>query len=167
MKYKLIASTLFAALVTGCASTDDSATEAVVAEPVAAAPADARFSDCTIADSTKEGPVSAKLYVVGSFPDADWQHKDSRVMSYKGDGIYQAVIEEKAGNVSLQFAASSWAPQFTAGGKKLMVGQENTLRTGGYGADTKVAIPQDGKYVWSIQLSEDKKPLKAMIALCK
>jgi hypothetical protein len=41
------------------------------------------------------------------------------------------------------------------------------LKSGGFAKDTKVSIPQDGKYVWSISFDELDNPDKAMIALCK
>ena len=160
MKHTLLISALFAGLLTGCASTEEQTTETPINT-------DPRLMDCNLATVEDRGPVRPSLFVVGTFPDGQWIHMESRKMGHKGDGLYQAVSEEKAGNVSLQFTTMSWNPQYTAAGKKLVVGQEKELKRGGFAKDTVVSLPVDGKYVWSIQLSEDKKPIKAMISQCK
>ncbi|MFA0464534.1 glycosidase, partial [Vibrio sp. 10N.261.45.F1] len=28
-------------------------------------------------------------------------------------------------------------------------------------------IPEDGKYLWSVEISEDKKPVRALVKACK
>ncbi|HHY0362032.1 TPA: glycosidase [Vibrio cholerae] len=161
MKHTLLIAATATALLAGCASTTEQTAPA-------ATNVDARFTDCalpTLADD--RGPIRPSLFVVGTFPEGQWIHLDNHKMGYKGDGLYQVVVDEKAGNVSLQFATMSWTPQFTASGMEMTVGQLKELKRGGFAKNTVVNIPKDGKYVWSIQIAADKTPLLAMISECQ
>ncbi|EGR4175294.1 glycosidase [Vibrio cholerae] len=161
MKHTLLIAATATALLAGCASTTEQ-----TAPP--ATNADARFTDCTLPTLADDrGPIRPSLFVVGTFPEGQWIHLDNHKMGYKGDGIYQVVVDEKAGNVSLQFATMSWTPQFTASGMAMTVGQLNELKRGGFAKNTVVNIPKDGKYVWTIQIAADKTPLLAMISECQ
>jgi hypothetical protein len=146
-----------AGLLAGCASNGDGEVSLT---------ADGFMGACD--NPTVEGaPYEDVLYVVGDFTDSKWKHKPHRALSYKGDNTYQLVVEEKVGVKKLQFAAEDWSPQFTAVGQGLDVGVEGKLKFGGFAKDTKVSIPQDGTYVWSIAFDEQGNPAKAMIALCE
>ncbi|HGS4995192.1 TPA: glycosidase [Vibrio cholerae] len=161
MKHALLIAATATALLAGCASTTEQTAPA-------ATNADARFTDCTLPTLADDrGPIRPSLFVVGTFPEGQWIHLDNHKMGYKGDGIYQVVVDEKAGNVSLQFATMSWTPQFTASGMAMTVGQLNELKRGGFAKNTVVNIPKDGKYVWTIQIAADKTPLLAMISKCQ
>lgn len=161
MKHTLLIAAIATALLAGCASTTEQTAPA-------ATNVDARFTDCTLPTLADDrGPIRPSLFVVGTFPEGQWIHLDNHKMGYKGDGIYQVVVDEKAGNVSLQFATMSWTPQFTASGMAMTVGQLNELKRGGFAKNTVVNIPKDGKYVWTIQIAADKTPLLAMISECQ
>ncbi len=41
------------------------------------------------------------------------------------------------------------------------------LKRGGFAKNTTVNIPEDGKYLWSIEINKDKKPVRALIKACK
>ncbi|ENQ4671749.1 glycosidase [Vibrio cholerae] len=161
MKHTLLIAAIATALLAGCASTAEQTAPA-------ATNVDARFTDCTLPTLADDrGPIRPSLFVVGTFPEGQWIHLDNHKMGYKGDGLYQVVVDEKAGNVSLQFATMSWTPQFTASGMAMTVGQLNELKRGGFAKNTVVNIPKDGKYVWTIQIAADKTPLLAMISECQ
>lgn len=161
MKSTLFASALLAVLLSGCTSTGDEPTQSAIN-------ADPRMMNCDITATIKDrGPVRPSLFVVGTFPDSQWIHSMKRKMGHKGDGLYQVVTQEKAGNVSLQFATMGWNPQYTASGKSLTVDQVKQLKKGGFAKDTVIRLPADGKYLWSIQLTQDKKPVSAMVYQCK
>jgi hypothetical protein len=157
---KLFLSTLLATTLIGCASTAQD-TSAIKATPAIGA-----LANCNAPTLAERGPIRPSLFVIGTFPDGQWLHMENRQFGYKGDGIYQIVSEEKAGNVSLQFATMSWNPQFTAAGLAMTLGYEKDLKRGGFAKNTAVTIPEDGKYVWSVQFTKDKKPVKASIVKC-
>lgn len=159
MKSKLLFSALASLFMFGCASTSDSPTSAELAS--------GPMANCNLPTLEERGPVRPSLYVVGTFADGQWIHMENRKMGYKGDGIYQVVSEEKKGNVSLQFATMGWNPQYTAAGLSMKVGYEKALKRGGFAKNTVVNIPHEGKYLWSIKLAEDKKPVLALVAECK
>nr|WP_241033779.1 alpha-amylase family glycosyl hydrolase [Vibrio maerlii] len=115
----------------------------------------------------QQGPVSTELFVVGDFADSGWKHIDSRSFKYKGNNLYQVVMNEKAGSYRMQYAAESWSPQFTADGLSLKLGQTNKLVRGGYGQDTTATLMEDGQYVWSLTFNEDGKAESVAVAKCE
>ncbi|WP_261884308.1 glycosidase [Vibrio pelagius] len=158
MKTKILTALCAATLFAGCASTT---------EETAVTQATGPMVDCSLPTVEGDrGPIKPTLYVVGTFEQAEWMHVPDRAFTYKGDGIYQLVREEKAGTVNLQVATMNWKPQFTAGGRDLNVGEMKDLKRGGFMKDTIVDIAQDGKYVWSVKFAEDKSPESIVIAQC-
>ena len=158
MKRTLILTALLSTALMGCASTSEEAATAQVAT--------GPFADCNLPAVEERGPIRPSLYVVGTFAEGQWMHTENHQMKHKGNGIYQVVSEEKAGNVSLQFATMSWNPQFTASGMEMTVGYEKALKRGGFAKNTVVNIPEDGKYLWSVEISKDKKPVRALVTKC-
>lgn len=157
MKKVLIAAAL-STLLTGCA------TNAI--DPNAPVTGTGPLAQCDLPTVKENAPIRQSMYVTGTFSDGQWMHQKHRKMSYKGDGIYQVVMDNEAGALNFQFAAMSWTPQYSASGYSMKVAEEAKLIKGGYLKDTTVVIPKAGKYVWSFQVSEDKKPVKAMISMC-
>jgi len=155
---KLFLSTLLTTALIGCVSTTQDTVSAVAVTGA--------MASCDAPTLEERGPIRPSLFVIGTFPDGQWLHLENRQLGYKGDGIYQVVTKEKKGIVNLQFATISWNPQFTAEGLSMTVGYEKELKRGGFKKNTKVSIPEDGKYVWSVQFSNDKKPIKASISKC-
>ncbi len=129
--------------------------------------ADNPFYNCALPSVDERGPIRPSLYVVGTFPEGQWIQQENRKMLYKGNGIYQLVIDENAGNLSVQFATMSWNPQFTAAGLELTVGQVKDLKRAGFAKNTAVTLPVAGRYVWTVKIAEDKKPLQVAVAQCK
>ena len=113
------------------------------------------------------GPLSQPLYVVGDFADSGWKHIASRQLSYRGNNLYQAVIDEAAGGFSFQFASEQWNPQFTWQSKQVSLGEQQALENGGYDANSQVILPQAGSYVYSIQLDDAGTPISGMVSLCQ
>lgn len=158
MKTKILTAFCAATLFAGCASTTDETAVTLATGPMV---------DCSLPTIEDDrGPIKPTLYLVGTFEQAEWMHVPDRAMSYKGNGIYQLVREEKAGTVNLQVATMNWKPQFTADGRYLNVGEIQGLKKGGFMKDTIVDIAQDGQYVWSVKIAEDQSPESIVIAQC-
>ena len=160
MKTKALATLTLAATLAGCAGNpaNDAASVSVVStSPVAS---------CNLPDVTGSGPIRPPMYVTGTFSDGQWMHQEHRRMSYKGDGIYQVIMDNEAGPVNFQFASMGWKPQFTVSGGRLNVGQEGKLVRGGFMKDTHISFNESGRYVWGFQVDADGKPMLAAIAQC-
>lgn len=125
------------------------------------------MTNCDLPDSADVGPLSKDIFVVGTFPNADWKHVAERKLTYKGSNIYQVITSEETGSYKMQYAAAQWSPQFTTKGKKLMVGELNELIYGGYGTDTKVDITEPGKYLWSLEFKGSGEPYSIMVSKCQ
>lgn len=124
------------------------------------------MAQCDNPTLDEKGPIKKHLYVVGDFADSGWVHVDSRQFEYKGDGVYQVVVDEKPGSYRMQYAAKNWHPQFTATSLSLKLGEADSLKNGGYGTDTAVTIKSEGNIVWSLQFDEQGEPLKVMASRC-
>ncbi|MDD9155815.1 alpha-amylase family glycosyl hydrolase [Aliivibrio sp. S4TY2] len=112
-------------------------------------------------------PIKDTLYLVGDFSDSRWGHKEPRSYQYKGNGIYQVVINEKRGPYKMQYATKDWGAQYTVDGLSPKLGQSNALINGGYGQDTAIYLPEDGNYVWSLEFNPQGKPKSMMVSKCK
>ncbi|WP_336505532.1 alpha-amylase family glycosyl hydrolase [Aliivibrio fischeri] len=112
-------------------------------------------------------PLQDTLYLVGDFSDSRWSHKKARAYQYKGNNIYQVVINEKRGPYKMQYATKDWSAQYTAEGLSPKLGQSNKLITGGYGQDTAIYLPEDGNYVWSLEFTSQGEPKSMMVSKCK
>ncbi|USD67580.1 alpha-amylase family glycosyl hydrolase [Vibrio sp. SCSIO 43136] len=126
---------------------------------------DAFMGQCDNPDVSGSGPISSQLYVVGE--TTDWKHLDERRLTYKGQNVYQLVINENAGSARMQFAASTWDPQYSATGLELKVNQEVPLGLGGYGKDSSATLFESGRYVYSLKFSDAGQPTSVMLAKCK
>ncbi|MGF1703950.1 glycosidase [Photobacterium makurazakiensis] len=124
------------------------------------------MAQCDNPTVEQAGPIEKILYVVGDFADAGWSHKPQRAYEYKGDNTYQVVVDEKAGAYRMQYASRDWSPQFTADGLELKPGVKSTLRSGGYGKDTAVTLPEAGQYVWSLKFNDNGLPEQLMVSKC-
>ena len=160
MKRTVILTALLCSTLFGCANTAETN---VTPEQELTTGA---FTSCDLPNVEERGPIRPSLYIVGTFDDGQWMHMDKRKMQYKGDGIYQVVSQENSGNVSVQFATMSWNPQFTAAGKEMKAGVIKELKRGGFAKNTVVSIPEAGEYLWSIQITEEKKPVRVLIKKC-
>ena len=125
------------------------------------------MAQCDNPTVAEKGPINETLYVVGDFGDSNWKHKPRRAYQYKGDNIYQVVKDEKPGSYRMQYASRDWTPQFTADGLSLKLGVKGQLKRGGYGKDTAVTIPEEGRYVWSLQFSSEGQPEQIMVSKCQ
>lgn len=113
-----------------------------------------------------DGPAKGTLFVVGSFPDSNWQHKPARAFKYKGNGVYQTVTSEKVGSYRFQYATTGWSPQYTAAELMQKPGQPAAAKNGGYGTDTSVMIPEAGRYVWSLTFKDSGEVDQVMVSRC-
>ena len=113
------------------------------------------------------GPAGTTLFVVGSFPDSNWTHKSERAFKYKGNGVYQTVVDERKGSYRFQYASAQWSPQYTAANLTQKAGQLVPLKDGGYGADTSAMIPEPGRYVWSLTFKDNGEIAQAMVSRCQ
>ncbi|CAM2779143.1 hypothetical protein [Vibrio mytili] len=161
-----IAAALLIALV-GCQSTSEPEPTVTPTNTMSDAELVMFMQACDNPDSVEAGPIKKPLFVVGSFSDSNWKHVPQRQYSYKGNNIYQAVIQEKSGSFKMQYATELWFPQFTAKGNRMNVGELTPLTFGGYGTDTSVDIKEDGTYVWSLHFEGEGKPLHVMVNKCQ
>lgn len=160
MKFKALVTATLAFALVGCAA--NPANNNALSSPASTSP----LANCNLPDAAENGPIRPPMYVTGTFSDGQWMHQEHRRMSYKGDGIYQVIMENEAGPVNFQFASMGWKPQFTVSGRELNPGQEAKLIRGGFMKDANTTFAEPGRYVWSFQVDAKAKPQLAVISLC-
>lgn len=112
------------------------------------------------------GPLFQPLFLVGNFLNSHWKFTPSRQFHYKGNGLYQLVSDELAGDYHFQYASQGWKSQYTAQQLELTIAKPKAFKRGGYGQDTVAILPKKGRYVWSIQFNPDGTANRISIALC-
>lgn len=160
MKLKAFVTAVVTFVLVGCAA--NPASNSASSSPVGTSP----LANCNLPNAADNGPIRPPMYVTGTFSDGQWMHQEHRRMSYKGNGIYQVIMENEAGPVNFQFASMGWKPQFTVSGRNLNIGQEAKLIRGGFMKDAHTTFTKPGRYVWSFQVDADAKPKSAAISLC-
>ena len=124
------------------------------------------LAQCDNPTVNEVGPAGTTLFVVGSFPDSNWLHKPQRAFKYKGNGVYQTVVDERKGSYRFQYASAQWSPQYTAADLAQQAGQPAAAKAGGYGTDTSVMIPEAGQYVWSLTFKDGGEIDQVMVSRC-
>lgn len=123
------------------------------------------MATCDNPDASGTGPIAEALYLTGDFSDSNWSFASSRQLHYKGDNVYQAVVDETAGSFNFQFATEDWDPQFSNSGL-VTLGNEVPLAQGGYDMNTSVAITTADKYVYSVKVTDSGEPSTMMVSRC-
>ncbi len=142
----------------GCISSED---------PVGSGP----LADCDLPDAAESGPLGSTMYIRGSYVGGDGfgATPSDRSFSYKGDNLYQVVVNEpSATNYAFKFANSDWTYEFAvAGSADVILGAEQDMAVAsGPGTESSIDIPQAGDYVFSFQINDSLDGGTMMVSQC-
>lgn len=130
------------------------------------------LSKCDLPTVEGKGPLGKTMWIRGTYKGGDGFNATpaSRKFKYKGDGIYQVVVEEKKpGAFAFKFAAQDWSSEFAVKkSKAVIIGQEQPIQTAsGYGTESPIKIPEAGTYVYSFKVNDDLFTGSMMVSKCK
>ncbi|WP_111641431.1 alpha-amylase family glycosyl hydrolase [Marinimicrobium alkaliphilum] len=125
---------------------------------------------CDLPDADGSGPLGQTLYIRGTYPggDAFGATPGYRAFNYKGDNLYQVVVDEFEGSFSFKFASSTWSREYAvAGSAAVILGTEQPLAVAaGPGTESSITIPEAGDYVYSFEIDEDLDGGTMMVSRC-
>src|SRR5690625_3572788 len=92
----------------------------------------------------------------------------NRALSYKGDNLYQVVVDESEGSFAFKFATSSWTHEYAvAGSAPIILGTEQPLAiASGPGTESSITIPEAGDYVYSLTIEDSLDEGTMMVSRC-
>ncbi len=125
---------------------------------------------CDLPDAEGDGPLDQTLYIRGTYPggDAFAATPGHRAFSYKGDNLYQVVVEEVPGSFTFKFASSSWNREYAvAGSAPVILGTEQPMAVAaGPGTESSISLPEAGDYVYSFVIDDDLQEGIMMVSRC-
>ncbi len=117
------------------------------------------------------GPLGRDIYIRGTYAGGNnfGATPASRRFAYKGDNIYQVVVNEpEVTAYSFKFAAADWSKEFAvAGAGAVVIATEQTMAVAeGPGSESSLAIPEAGNYVFSFRINASNSGGEMMVSKC-
>ena len=136
--------------------TIDSATEVISSSGQVFAITD-DMARCDIPDADGKGPLGKDMWMRGSYRGGNnfLATPESRRFRFKGDNLYQVVVNEPRPTAfSFKFASSNWSPEMAVkGSAPVQLGTIQDMKTAsGYGTESSIVIPEPGEYVYSFRI---------------
>lgn len=130
------------------------------------------LADCNAPDVAGNGPLDKEMWIRGSYAGGDGfaETPDSHKFSYKGDNIYQVVVDESAVTAfGFKFAAADWSSEFAvANSGSVIIGTEQAMATAaGAGTESSIKIPEVGEYVYSFRINATNDGGELMVSKCE
>ncbi|MCW7555247.1 alpha-amylase family glycosyl hydrolase [Endozoicomonas gorgoniicola] len=127
---------------------------------------------CDIPDATGAGPLGKDMWIRGSYRGGNnfMATPDSRKFRFKGDNLYQVVVNEPASTAfSFKFASSGWSPEMAVkGSAPVQLGViQDMAPASGYGTESSVVIPEPGEYVYSFRIDPTGRSGSLYIGRCQ
>ena len=133
---------------------------------------DGPLADCDAATVAGDGPLGKAMYIRGSYTGGDGFSATpaNRKFAYKGDNIYQVVVNEPAvTSYAFKFASPDWSSEFAvAGAAAVNIGSEQTMAVApGNGTESQIVIPEAGDYVFSFEINATLDGGSLMVSKCE
>ncbi|MDQ2077312.1 alpha-amylase family glycosyl hydrolase [Marinimicrobium sp. ABcell2] len=125
---------------------------------------------CDLPDAEGSGPLDQTLYIRGTYPGGNGFDATPgyRAFSYKGDNLYQVVVDEAEGSFSFKFASSTWSQEYAvAGSAPVILGTEQPMAiAAGPGTESSISLPEAGDYVYSFVIEDSLEEGTMMVSRC-
>ncbi|GAB1621484.1 alpha-amylase family glycosyl hydrolase [Agarivorans albus] len=129
------------------------------------------LADCNAPDVAGNGPLDKEMWIRGNYSGGDgfMATPDSHKFTYKGDNIYQVVVNETATtSFGFKFAASDWSSEFASSTGVAVIATEQAMSiAAGEGTESSVVIPEAGEYVYSFEINDALTGGTMMISKCE
>ncbi len=129
------------------------------------------LANCTAPTVSGLGPLGKEMYIRGSYAGGGnfGGTPANRRFAYKGDNIYQVVVNEPMATAyTFKFAAADWSREFAvAGSAAVQIGTQQTMAVAaGSGTESSLAIPEPGDYVFSFRINASNSGGDLMVSKC-
>ncbi len=127
---------------------------------------------CDAPDATEAGPLGTEMYIRGTYTGGEGfgATPASHQFSYKGDNIYQVVIDETTPTAyTFKFAAPDWSFEYAVEDSAAVdIGQEQIMTQAiGPGTESSILIPEAGSYVYSFAINAALDGGTMMVSKCE
>ncbi|MGE6761671.1 alpha-amylase family glycosyl hydrolase [Corallococcus interemptor] len=117
------------------------------------------------------GPLGKEMFIRGSYAGGDnfGATPASRRFAYKGDNIYQVVVNEPDVTAyTFKFASADWSKELAVtGGNPVVIAAEQSMSiAAGPGNESSIAIPEAGDYVFSFRINAGLDGGELMVSRC-
>lgn len=129
------------------------------------------LASCNTPDAAGAGPLGTNMYIRGNYAGGDnfAATPSERKFGYKGDKLYQVVVNENsATSYGFKFASSDWSYEFAvAGSADVILGTEQEMAAAsGPNTESFIEIPAPSDYVFSFLINEDLNGGTMMVSQC-
>ncbi|RCU49114.1 glycosidase [Corallincola holothuriorum] len=130
------------------------------------------LADCSAADAGEVGPLGMDMFIRGNYEGGDnfGATPDSHKFAYKGDNIYQVVVDEaQPAAFGFKFADAGWSAEFAVENSGAVnIGTEQTMAPAvGAGTESTIFIPEAGEYVYSFRINASNDGGELMVSKCE
>ncbi|MEH6452120.1 MAG: alpha-amylase family glycosyl hydrolase, partial [Psychromonas sp.] len=130
------------------------------------------LAKCDLQTEAIEGPLAQDMWIRGSYAGGDGfsATPDSHKFSYKGNNLYQVVVNQATPTVfTFKFASSSWNYEFAVeNSDAVSIGEQQKMtRAAGPGTESSIVIPKAGDYVYSFTINDINNAGEMMVSLCE
>ncbi|WP_427983449.1 alpha-amylase family glycosyl hydrolase [Agarivorans sp.] len=129
------------------------------------------LADCNAPDVAGDGPIGEGMWIRGNYSGGDAFNAtpDSHQFSYKGNNIYQVVVNEsQATSFGFKFASANWNYEFASATGTASIASELAMSVAsGPGTESNVVIPEAGNYVYSFEINDALTGGTMMISKCE
>ena len=127
---------------------------------------------CDIPDAEGKGPLGKDMWVRGSYRGGNnfLATPESRRFRFKGDNLYQVVVNEpRSTALSFKFASSNWSPEMAVQrSAPVQLGTiQNMANASGYGTESSIVIPEPGEYVYSFRIDQTGRGGSLYVGRCQ
>ncbi|RKG73303.1 glycosidase [Corallococcus exercitus] len=117
------------------------------------------------------GPLGKEMFIRGSYVGGDnfGATPANRRFAYKGDNLYQVVVNEPDVTAyTFKFASADWSTELAvSGGAPVVIASEQPMSlAAGPGKESSLAIPEAGDYVFSFRINATKNGGELMVSKC-
>lgn len=130
------------------------------------------LADCHTPTVDGLGPIGKEMYIRGSYAGGDnfGATPASRRFAYKGDSLYQVVVNEPVSTAyTFKFASPDWSKELAVqGSAPVEIATEQPLAiAAGPGTESSIAIPEAGDYVFSFRINASLNGGTLMVSRCQ
>ncbi|HYO67881.1 MAG TPA: alpha-amylase family glycosyl hydrolase [Archangium sp.] len=130
------------------------------------------LADCSTPPVEGLGPLGKEMFIRGSYAGGEnfGATPASRRFAYKGNNLYQVVVNEPVPTAyTFKFASADWSKEFAVrnAGAVVIATEQPLAVAAGNGTESSLAIPEAGDYVFSFRVNATHTGGEMMVSRCQ
>ncbi|MFK0570821.1 alpha-amylase family glycosyl hydrolase [Endozoicomonas sp.] len=130
------------------------------------------LASCNLPDVEGQGPLGKEMWIRGTYQTGDgfMATPDTHKFGYKGNNLYQVVVNESAKTAfTFKFASKNWSAEYAVSrSAAVKPGSIQAMSTAaGPGTESGIVIPSPGRYVYSFRINAPAGNHEMYIGQCR